>query len=88
MTTMSPYPEPSGARRTSGKATAALVLGIVGLFLAPIISSTLAIVFGSLAKGDIARDPGLEGDGRALAGIILGIVGLIAGIVVAAYWLS
>lgn len=71
-----------GAQRSSGKATAALILGIVGLIVLPIVCSTLAIIFGALAMGDTSKDPALTGRGRAIAGIILGVVGLIAGIVV------
>lgn len=88
MTTTSHDAGALGEQRTSGKATAALILGIVGLFLAPIISSTLAIVLGAMARADIGRDPALEGEGRALAGIILGVVGLIAGVILALYWFS
>lgn len=65
---------------SSGKATAALVLGIVGLLLVPIVCSTLAIIFGALAMGDTSKDPQLQGRGQAIAGLVLGIVGLVAGV--------
>ncbi|WP_217924999.1 DUF4190 domain-containing protein [Miltoncostaea oceani] len=67
-------------RPSSGKATAALVLGIVGLLLVPIVCSTLAIIFGALAMGDTSKDPQLQGRGQAIAGLVLGIVGLVAGV--------
>lgn len=62
--------------RTSGKATAALVLGIIGLIIFPIICSVLAIVFGSIARGEIQRDPSLGGNGSATAGLVMGIIGI------------
>jgi hypothetical protein len=80
-----------GARRTEGTATASLVLGIVGIFVCPIICSELAIIFGVQAKGKIRQDSSLQGEGMAQAGFILGIVGvviygglLIVGIILAA----
>jgi hypothetical protein len=65
----------------SGKAVAALVLGIAGLLIAPIVCSTLAIVFGVLARRDIDRRPALTGRGLATAGIVLGVLGLALGLV-------
>jgi hypothetical protein len=65
------------APRTPGKATAALVLGIVGIFICPIVCSVLAIIFGQQAKREIDADPDLGGRGVAQAGFILGIVGLV-----------
>jgi hypothetical protein len=75
------YPPPPAyaiapGNRTSGKATAALVLGIIGLIIFPIICSVLAIVFGSIAKGEIQRDPSLGGSGSATAGLVMGIIGI------------
>jgi hypothetical protein len=65
-------------RKKSGKAIAALVLGILSL-LAPfgIVLGIIAIVLGSLARKEIQADAGLEGDGMALAGIITGAVGSV-----------
>ena len=73
-----PYGGPSGQVPTSlGKATAALVCGIVGILFCPIVLSVLAIVFGTQAKGQIDRNPGLYTNrSQARAGFILGIVGL------------
>ncbi|MDQ4018675.1 MAG: DUF4190 domain-containing protein [Actinomycetota bacterium] len=62
--------------RTSGSAIAALVLGIAGLVVVPIIPSIVAIVLGRGAQSDIARNPALGGEGLAKAGVILGWVGL------------
>ena len=63
--------------RTPGQAYAALILGIVGLVLCPILPSILALVFGYMARGEIRRSGGqLGGSGVALAGLILGWVGI------------
>lgn len=67
--------------RRSGKAVAALVLGILGLIVAPIVCSTLAIVFGVLARREIDREAGLGGASLALAGIVLGVLGLVVGVI-------
>lgn len=65
----------------SGRAIAALVLGIVGVVLCfLVIPSILAIVFGALARKDVRRSAGrLTGNGMAVAGIVLGVIGLIVG---------
>lgn len=67
--------------KTSGKAIASLVTGLVGLlticcgFL--VVTSIVALVLGFLARKDIAAANGqLKGDGMALTGIITGFVGI------------
>ena len=64
-------------------AIAALVAGIVGIVTcACLVPSILAIVFGVIAKKDIAESGGAKtGGGLAQAGFILGIVGVVLGIV-------
>lgn len=71
---------------TSGKAIASLVLGIVGLLTCGcLIGSILAIVFGNLAKKEIAASGGAKsGAGLAKAGFILGIVGVVLAVL---YWI-
>ena len=67
-----------GAPSQSGKATAALVCGIVGIFICPIVLSILAIVFGIQSRKQITESGGrLKGHGMATAGLVLGIVGLV-----------
>ena len=68
-------------RRTDRKAIAALVLGVLGLLVLPIVFSTLAIVLGGLSVRATRRDQALGGRGLAIAGIVLGIVGLLIGVV-------
>jgi Domain of unknown function (DUF4190) len=63
------------APRTSGKATAALVLGIAGFIT--VFASTLAIALGTLALGEIRGSRGtLGGRGIAIGGLALGIIAL------------
>lgn len=63
------------SRRTSGKATVALVLGIAGFIT--VFASTLAVAFGTLALGDIRASRGtLGGRGVAVAGLVLGFIAL------------
>ncbi len=63
--------------QTSGKSTAALVLGILGLVLCPLIFSILALIFGYQARADIDRSNGtIRGRGNATAGIVLGWIGI------------
>ena len=64
-------------QQTSGKSTAALVMGILGLFLCPLICSVLALVFGYQARREIDNSGGrVTGRGSATAGIVLGWIGV------------
>jgi hypothetical protein len=61
---------------TSGKAIASLVLGLVGLILAPV--GALAVGFALLARDDIRISGGTRsGGGIAIAGLVLGILDLV-----------
>lgn len=63
----------------NGKGTAALVLGILGLFLFPVIFSVLAIILG--VQGKNLADRGMATNrGAAQAGFVLGIIGLVIGV--------
>lgn len=63
--------------RTSGTAIAALVLGICGFVVCPLICSIAAIICGNIAKNEIDRSGGqITGRDMAKAGIILGWVGV------------
>ena len=71
-----PVVEPAapGVKTTNGLAVASLVLGIVWLYW---IGSILALIFGYIAKGQIADSQGRQsGRGMAIAGIVLGYVGI------------
>ena len=63
--------------RSSGKATAALVMGILGLLFCPLVCSVLALVFGYQSRREMDASGGrLGGRGNATAGIVLGWIGL------------
>ena len=72
-----PAAVPTGpVKQTSGMAITAMVLGICGLVICPLILSIPAIVFGAIAMKDINRKPDeLDGKGMAIAGFVTGIVG-------------
>jgi hypothetical protein len=75
------------AQTSNGKATASLVLGIIGLFVCPFICSILAIILGSTAKNEIAASGGWQtGESNARAGIILGWIGLAIAVVFTIVW--
>lgn len=60
--------------RTSGKAIASLILGI--LFIG-VVTAIAAVVFGHLARRDIRRSGGrLKGKRMATAGLVLGYIGV------------
>ena len=62
---------------SSGKATASLVLGILGLVFCPLICSVLALVFGYQGRREIDASGGqVSGRGNATAGIVLGWIGV------------
>jgi Domain of unknown function (DUF4190) len=71
-------------QRTNGFAVTALVLGLTGF--CTIVTGILAVIFGNLALGRIARAHGSEkGRGMAIAGIVLGwvsiaVLGVLAGL--------
>ncbi len=73
-------PTAAPATRTSGMATASLVLGIIGLFINPL--SILAIIFGGIGIAQTGRDATLKGRGMAVAGLILGIIVVLAWIAI------
>jgi hypothetical protein len=74
-------PSPAAGARTNGKAVASLVLGIAGWLVAPFILSVLGIIFGALARKEIAANPSMGGKGLANWGFWLSISGLVAWVV-------
>lgn len=66
---------------TPGNATAALILGIVGVVMCPVVASIPAIILGRTAVKEIDASQGrLGGRSSAQAGFILGIVGTVIGL--------
>ena len=67
----------AGVAGSNGKATAALVLGILGLVFCPFICSIAALVLGYQARGEIDSSGGRQGGrSNATAGIVLGWIGI------------
>lgn len=82
-----PAPYPVYYQESNSKATAALVLGIVGLFVCPLICSAIALILGSQAKKEIAASGGMmSGESAATAGIILGWVGIVLSLIGIIIW--
>jgi hypothetical protein len=75
-------------QRTSGKAIAALVLGIVSIFIFGFIAGLIAIILAVLARKEIDADPSLGGRGLATAGLVLGIVGIVLWALVLVVWIA
>ena len=74
------YPQPG---RSNGFAIAALVCGLVGLFLFGVVLGVLALIFGII--GLRRANAGASGRGMAIAGIVLGVIDIIVYIVLVAY---
>lgn len=72
------------ARPTSGKAIAALVLGICSIMLWPtaIVTAPLALIFGVQALKQTSGPAPRAGRGMAIAGIVCGSVGIVIAVVV------
>lgn len=73
---------PPPASGTSGKATAALILGITSIVLpcVPLLISIPAIILGIMAIGDVNRSQGrVAGKGMAITGLVMGGVMLVLG---------
>ena len=67
---------PQARSRSNPMAVAALVCGIVGLFVLSVVLGPLAIVFGSLGMRNAERG-GARNRGVALAGVILGAIDVV-----------
>jgi len=76
-----------GSQSTSGvspvansKATASLVIGVLGFVLFGLVLGAIAIVLSSMAKREMRQEPSrYNNKGAATVGLVLGIVDLIAG---------
>jgi hypothetical protein len=73
---------------TNGKATASMVLGILGLLFLYLIGPVLALIFGYQAKNEIEASGGAQGGrGMAIAGIVMGWIGIGFAILFLLIWL-
>ena len=91
---MEVVPAPTGIAqpaKTSGMATAALILGLAGLLFG-FLTAIPAIVFGILGIIQTNKDPNLKGKGMAIAGVVLGGVILVTSvlmfILIVTSWIS
>lgn len=66
---------------SSSAAKAALILGLLGIAVVPVIFSVPAIVVAMRARRELEADPTLHGSEAAGWGLALGIAGTIIGIV-------
>ena len=77
--------------QNSSNATIALVLGICGFVVCPLVCSVLAIIFAQKAYTEIDYSGGrIGGRGMAQAGLILGWIGVglcVVGILLFGLWL-
>jgi hypothetical protein len=78
---------PAQRQRTNGFAVTALVLGLTAFCM--VGTGILAVIFGNVALGKIARAHGSEkGRGMAIAGIVLGWVSIAVIGVIAILWFA
>jgi len=73
---------------TSGYATASLVCALIGLFCGGLLLGIPAVVFGEIAKKEIARNPNVGGEKMAAAGRIIGVIDITFGTAMFIYWMS
>lgn len=77
-----PWGQPQYQQESNGKAITALVLGICGLVLCPVLLSIPALILGYQARGEIDGSGGRQsGRGMAVAGIVLGWIGIALGVI-------
>lgn len=62
------------ARRNEPLAIWSFVLGLIGLFICPLVTSIPAVICGHMAISRMKQNPQLEGKGFALAGLITGYI--------------
>jgi uncharacterized paraquat-inducible protein A len=67
--------------RSSRTAKIALVLGLLGIAVMPVVLSIPAVIWALRARRELAADPTLHGSDAASWGLMLGIAGTIAGVV-------
>ena len=68
---------------TNGHATASLVLGVVSLVGCSFLTGIPAVVFGQMARREIAASGGRQGGADlATVGIVLGLVATVLGVLV------
>ncbi|MHA1376290.1 MAG: hypothetical protein ACTSR7_18585 [Promethearchaeota archaeon] len=74
--------QPRYYQQSNTNGTVALIFGILGFFILPIIGSIIAIIFGAIAR---SRDPDSS---TGKAGVVLGILGILCWIIYVAVIIS
>lgn len=77
---------PPAPPRTSTLAVVSLVCGLLGWSLLPLVGSIAAVVTGHMARAEIRRTPGLDGDGLAVAGLVLGYLAVALAVLAALFF--
>ena len=72
-----PYAPAPSTGQMNVFAVLSLVSAIAGFLFLAFIGPILAIVFGNMAKNEIARNPGMAGRELAQWGVILGVIVLV-----------
>lgn len=73
---------PTGPPTTSGSAIAALIFAVLGYTCLPAVGGLLALTFGIVAKGEIARSNGARtGSTMSILAIVFGALNVIASVV-------
>ena len=67
--------QPRYYKQSNTNGTVALIFGILGFFILPIIGSIIAIIFGAIAR---SREPDSS---TGTAGLVLGILGILCWII-------
>ena len=62
--------------QTSTAAVLSLIFGLLSWIILPFIGAVAAVICGHMARSEIKRTPGLDGDGLAVAGMIFGYLHL------------
>ena len=76
------------AQQTNGKATAALVCGLVSFACGGFFVSIPAIILGRIAQNEIRASGGRQGgEGMAKAGFILGIINVVLSVIFVAFYI-
>ena len=65
-------------KQTNSLAIASAVLGVLGIIgVLPLVGSIGAIICGHMARGQIAQNPGQDGDGFATLGLVTGYLAIV-----------
>jgi hypothetical protein len=64
-------------RQTNTAAVISLACGIGSWIALPFILAIAAVIAGHMARGQLRREPGQDGEGMALTGLILGYANIV-----------